>query len=229
VIARVLEERGLSTIAMSLVREHTVKLKPPRAVWVPFPFGHSIGHRNDITEQRAVLELAFSTLDAPAGPVLLDFVAAERNERAAPLQARDVEVEARARTIDLATEVAATCARWQATPSSERTHVGASRLAPAQFGELVRFLEAYADGGDVDFAGRPPEIAVLPFIRYGVEDLRVMYLETRMHEKPDESSDDRQRWLLAATALGVFMRKLRDRMEAADDPKTKAAAPGIAR
>jgi len=231
VIARVLEERGLSTIALSLVREHTVKVKPPRAVWVPFPFGISVGHRNDVKEQRAVLELAFSTLDAPAGPVLVDFVAAERRERAAPLQASDVEVEGQARTIDLAGEVEAMQARWNAqrAGATARSHVGASGVDPAQFGALVRFLEAYARGEAADYAGRPADVEPLPFIRYGIEDLRVLYMETRMGEQPDEASDDRQRWLLGSTALGVFLRTLRDRMEASDDPKTKAAALGIAR
>ncbi len=215
---------------MSLVREHTVKIKPPRAVWVPFPFGMSIGHRNDVTEQRAVLELAFSTLDAPTGPVLVDFVAAERRERAAPLQASDVEIEPQARTIGFAAEVEAMRARWEGRAAEARTHVGASGVPPAEFATLVAFLQTYAGGDDgADCVVRPPETSLPQFIRYGVEDLRVMYMETRMREQPEESSDDRQRWLLGATALGVFMRTLRDRMAASADPAIKAGAFGIAR
>jgi len=229
VIARVLEERGLSTIALSLVREHTVKIKPPRAVWVPFPFGMSVGHRNDVTEQCAVLDLAFSTLDAPAGPVLVDFVAADRRERAAPLQASDVEVDAQARAIDFAGEVEALRARWEARAATARSHVGASGVPPARFGELARFLAGYVPGAATEFGDRPPEVPLLQFVRYAVEDLRVMYVELRMHERPDETSDDLQRWLLGSTALGIVMRTLRDRMEASDDPKIKAAAPGMAR
>lgn len=221
-IARVLEERGLSTVGISLVREHTVKIKPPRAVWVPFPFGMSIGHRHDVKEQRAVLDLAFSTFDAASGPVLVDFIAAERRERAAPLQSSDVEIEAQARTIDLAGEVEATRARWKA-------HAGLSGVAPERFGDLARFLAGYMPSEDVDFAGRPPDVSLLQFIRYGVEDLRVMYMEARMQALPEEASDDRQRWLLGSTALGVLLRTLRDRMEASADPKIKAAAAGMAR
>lgn len=221
-IARVLEERGLSTVSISLVREHTVKVKPPRAVWVPFPFGMSIGHRNDLTEQRAVLDLAFSTLEAEAGPVLVDFAAADRRERAAPLQSSDVEIEAQARSIDFPGEVETTLAHWNA-------HPGLSGTAPAQFGELARFLADYAAGAASDYAGRPAGVPLLQFIRYGVEDVRVMYMETRMRAHPEEASDDRQRWLLASTALGVLLRTLRDRMDASDDPKVKAAAAGIAR
>jgi hypothetical protein len=46
---------------------------------------------------------------------------------------------------------------------------------------------------------------------------------------PNESSRDRQRWLLGSTALGIMIRKVREAMEASDDPKLKAAAFGIAR
>jgi len=146
----------------------------------------------------------------------------ERRERAAPLQSSDVEIEAHARTIDLASEVESTRARWKA-------HPGLSGVAPEHFGELARFLANYMPGDEAGYAGRPPEVALLQFIRYAVEDLRVMYMEARMQAQPDEASDDRQRWLLASTALGVLMRTLRDRMEASDDPKFKAAAAGMAR
>jgi hypothetical protein len=222
VIARVLEERGLSTVSISLVREHTVKVKPPRAVWVPFPFGLAVGHRNDVAEQRAVLDLAFSTLTADRGPVLLDFTAAERLERAAPLQSSDVEIDAHARTIDVAGEVETTRGRWS-------PHAGLSGVPAARFGELARFLAGYAAGEVADYPARPADMPLLQFIRYGIEDLRVMYMETRMSERPGEASDDRQRWLLASTALGVLLRALRDRMDASADPAVRGAAAGIAR
>jgi hypothetical protein len=43
VLARVLEAHGIATTSISLVREHTEKIKPPRALLVPFPFGHAFG------------------------------------------------------------------------------------------------------------------------------------------------------------------------------------------
>jgi hypothetical protein len=228
VIARVLEERGLSTVALSLVREHSVRIKPPRTVWVPFPFGISVGHRNDAREQRAVLDLAFSTLTAPDGPVLLDFVAADRPERAAPIQASGVEVEAHARTVDFAAEVEGMRDHMLARADKHRK-IGLSRVDPKDFGTLARWLARYASGEESDFPGRPADVELLPFIRFAVEDLRVMYALDRMHAHPDESSDDRQVWLLGATAFGIFLRTLRDYLEASDDPKVKAAGFGIAR
>jgi hypothetical protein len=228
VIARVLEERGLSTVALSLVREHSVRIKAPRAVWVPFPFGISVGHRNDVREQRAVLDLAFTTLAAPDGPVLLDFVAADRSERAAPIQASGVEVEAQARTIDFAAEVEALRDRMLQR-ADKHPKTGLSGVDPEDFGALARWLARYASGEESDFPGRPGGVELLRFIRFAVEDLRVMYALDRMHAQPEESSDDRQLWLLGSTGFGIFLRTLRDRLEASDDPKVKAAGFGIAR
>ena len=52
VLARVFEEHGLVTTSISLVREHTEKVRPPRALFVPFPFGHPLGEANDAELQR---------------------------------------------------------------------------------------------------------------------------------------------------------------------------------
>jgi hypothetical protein len=229
VIARVLEEAGLSTIALSLIREQTVKIKPPRAVFVPFPFGISVGHRNDAAEQRAVLDLAFSTLAAESGPVLLDFEAPERNERAAPLQASNVELEAGVEQIDFATELNAALAAWRAhRAATGRTLAGVSGISPERFAELGAFLAAFAGDTTLEFSGRPAGPLPL-FVRACVDDLRAVYIEGRMQTHPAEAGDDAQRWLLAGTAFGALLRRLRDALDAVDDPLMKAAAFGIAR
>ena len=56
-----------------MVREHTEKVKPPRALFVPFPFGHALGRANDPELQHRVLRAALDLLAEPAGPVLRDF------------------------------------------------------------------------------------------------------------------------------------------------------------
>lgn len=80
-----------------------------------------------------------------------------------------------------------------------------------------------------DLGERPAGAPVPQFIRYCVEDLRVMYAEARLQTHPCESSVDRQRWMLGETAFGVLLRRLRDAMDASDDPQVKGAAFGIAR
>jgi hypothetical protein len=73
VLARVFEEHGLVTTSISLVREHTEKVKPPRALFVPFPFGHPLGEANDADLQTSVMRAAFGLLERDAGPVLEDY------------------------------------------------------------------------------------------------------------------------------------------------------------
>lgn len=72
-LARALEATGLATTSISMVREHTEKVKPPRAVFVPFPFGNALGRPNDAALQHRVLRAALDLLAEPAGPVLRDF------------------------------------------------------------------------------------------------------------------------------------------------------------
>ncbi len=72
-LARVLESRGLSTVVLALVREYAVKVRPPRAVFVPFPFGAPCGPPGDRDQQLSVLRTALATFAADQGPVLVDF------------------------------------------------------------------------------------------------------------------------------------------------------------
>ena len=54
------------------MREHTEKLKPPRALFVPFPFGHALGRAGDAALQHRVLGAALDLLAEASGPVLAD-------------------------------------------------------------------------------------------------------------------------------------------------------------
>jgi hypothetical protein len=221
----------LTTVALSLVREHSEKVKPPRALFVPFPLGLPVGHPGNTAEQQAVLDLAFSMLDAPSGPVLLDYpddTAAD--EAGSPPQASELDPDEAARNADFATEVTLMRRYWeQHLAATGRTGVGLSQIPPARFRGVVRFLEAFVADSHADMDERPADMPVPLFIRSCLDDLRVMYVEARLQTHPGESSVDRQRWLLGSTALGVMIRRLRDALEASDDPKLKAIAFGIAR
>src|SRR5207237_1322474 len=129
-----------------MVREHTEKVKPPRALFVPFPFGHALGRPNDADLQHRVLRAALDLLSAPAGPVLVDFHedAEPGDQPGAPTQA--------------------------------------SAVTPAE--------------------NVPADVAA---------DVRVA------------------RWFWGKTAAGQLLRRVKDRLDASDDPKWKAAAFGIAR
>ncbi len=50
-----LERRGVVTVAVSLLREITAKVQPPRALEVPYPLGYPLGRPQDPPLQRRIL------------------------------------------------------------------------------------------------------------------------------------------------------------------------------
>ena len=72
-IAYFLELEGIATTGISLVRENTESMKPPRFLWVPFPLGRPLGAPGDSSLQSEVVGAALALLEHPDGPVLVDF------------------------------------------------------------------------------------------------------------------------------------------------------------
>ena len=68
-----LEQEGIATVSISLIREHTAAMNPPRALWVPFMLGRPLGVPNDAAFQRKVALSALQLLERDSGPVLEDF------------------------------------------------------------------------------------------------------------------------------------------------------------
>lgn len=63
----------MATTQISLIREHTEAINPPRALWVSFMLGRPFGVPNDAPFQSRVLLAALKLLESPAGPVLVDY------------------------------------------------------------------------------------------------------------------------------------------------------------
>jgi len=68
-----LEREGVPTAQISLIREQTAAIKPPRALWVPFMLGRPFGAPDEPDFQRKVLRALLSLFDRTSGPVLEDF------------------------------------------------------------------------------------------------------------------------------------------------------------
>jgi len=50
-----LEEEGIATVAIALIRPQAENTKPPRALWVPFELGRPFGPPSDAAFQKRVL------------------------------------------------------------------------------------------------------------------------------------------------------------------------------
>jgi len=68
-----IEREGVPTAQISLIREQTAAIKPPRALWVPFMLGRPFGAPNEADFQRRVLHALLSLFERASGPVLEDF------------------------------------------------------------------------------------------------------------------------------------------------------------
>jgi hypothetical protein len=72
-IQREVEYAGISTVSISLLKEITEKIKPPRALFVPFPLGYPLGEPNNAELQTRVMRAAFALLARNDIPVLETF------------------------------------------------------------------------------------------------------------------------------------------------------------
>lgn len=54
-IQRVIELRSIPTIGITLQQEVTMKVKPPRALFLRYPFGHPLGEAFHVRQQRTIL------------------------------------------------------------------------------------------------------------------------------------------------------------------------------
>jgi hypothetical protein len=78
-VAAELERHGIVTVVIQLLREVAEKVRPPRALFVPFKHGYPLGAPFDPTCQTAVVEAALRLLEEPGlrPPVLVDYPEAD--------------------------------------------------------------------------------------------------------------------------------------------------------
>jgi len=229
VLANIFEEAGLCTVTIAMVREHAERVKPARALFVPFPFGLALGKPNDAELQHRVIGAAFDLLQKPAGPVLEDFP--EDDMPVTLLQASAMPKREDAKDIDAADELTALRAyyeRW-VEDHDGRTAVGLCGIPQRRWRGLIRFLQAYVQGDASDMKERPADVGLEQFIRYGVDELKAFYYEARMAQRPGVSSEDLHTWFWGQTAMGQLIPEVGRRMAESDDPAAKAVAFGISR
>jgi len=75
----------------------------------------------------------------------------------------------------------------------------------------------------------PADVPLPAFIRWSADDLKTLYYESRMVARPTAGGEEIARWFWGETAAGRLLRAVRDRLDASDDPRWKAAAFGVAR
>ncbi len=215
-----MEEEGLSTTQISLVREHSVAIKPPRALWVPYELGRPLGQPNDPDFQKRVLRACLGLLDAESGPVLEDYaeevlVEAKEDEMvgmSCPIDLPPPPIDGNELTQSLLREISQ-IAPWYELAVSQRgrTTVGISGL---EIQDAAQLLTEYVENPDT----RSPraEMEMGPLLKLVSEDLKAFYSEAVSAQPGMSSSLAAENWLFNETALGKILWKFRE--EHTDDP-----------
>jgi hypothetical protein len=214
-------------VSVSLLRPHTEKMKPPRALWVAFEFGRPMGPPDNASLQRRVLLAALNLLDAPGGPLLEDFpddipessdevrvLACPDNFYRSPTEA----VEPRDLGEALRKEIAA-MRPWydMAVAGRKRTTLGISRLEPEDLGGFIySFIK-----GDLPENSRK-DLPIIYSLKFAVEDLKAYYAEgiTFPASQARVSSQVLQNWFWDETIAGKVILELKKILQASSDKMT---------
>ena len=67
-IARHLEDLGITTVTLSSARSITQSVNPPRAVYLDYPLGQTAGREGDLAEQKYVMQQALLAVQEMTEP-----------------------------------------------------------------------------------------------------------------------------------------------------------------
>ena len=219
-----LEEEGIATVAISLIRPQTENTKPPRALWVPFELGRPFGPPSEPAFQKRVVLAALRMLERGDGPVVIeDFPDDDPRATqdltwrppftpaagaAGPADSLAARLEAEVGQLRDAHE------RWVA--QHHRTTVDLSGLP---IGECARYVADWLRG---KAPPSPREGYSAPLIlRFAVDDVKAYCLEAAAAGTAKPSSRQLSDWFWNESAAGAAIYALREVLQASDDDRLK--------
>lgn len=216
-LAHYIEEEGVATTQISLIRPHTEAIKPPRALWVPFDLGRPLGVPNDAEFQTRVLLSVLRLLEEPSGPVLRDYP-----EDPPDTAGGDViwacPVNLARKKIDLKDADALRAALKKETvelrswydlafKKNRRTTVGVSGL---ELNQIVEFIGAFIDGVP---ANPRDDISPAYLLNFAVDDLKAYYYEAAAAQpgSVEPTAADLDDWFWGQTYAAKVLLAVKDR------------------
>jgi hypothetical protein len=214
-LAHYLEAAGVPTTQISLIREHTETIRPPRALWVPFELGRPLGAPENPKLQRRVLVGALELLEESLGPVLKDFPeeslepsgksGGEPDVWACPVSfgsALKEETGLEKLISEFNREVAA-LRPWYDLWREKRGRSAVGNFGPDSASGL---LGGYALGKPPEMPGMDLPLAVA--IRLAAQDLKAFYFEAAVSRPGADFPESAQfnRWFWNETAAGRVLK-----------------------
>lgn len=229
-LANFIERAGVATTSVSLIREQSEAVAPPRALWVPFALGRPLGSAADAGFQKQVMRAAFDLLASATAPTIADFPHEAPEEAGVEAWVCPVSFPAPQATTMSARLMAevARLAPWSAETRAARgrTLFGATGAGVDEVEAVARALGIVADTGDVT---NPPDVGVdwafdMPLLlRHIADDLRTFYHEA-IAAQPGPAAPNHaalSTWIFADTALGEALQAVARHLTADDSRKAK--------
>jgi hypothetical protein len=198
-----------------LLREHTVAIKPPRALWVPYELGRPLGVPSDAEFQKRVLRACLGLIEADAGPVLedypedvpIDYISSEddMNGMFCPIDLPPPPSNDSDLTQNLQHELNSLMPWYElAVNKRGRTTVGISKI---QLPEAARYITAYIE--DTTTPSPRDDMEQGQMLKLCCEDIKAFYGEAVTMQPGMNKSLDVEHWLWNETTLGKTLWKLR--------------------
>lgn len=219
-LAHYLEEEGIPTTQISLIREHTEFIRPPRALWVPFELGRPLGFPENPELQNKVLITALKLLEAAEGPVLADF--ADTYEKSpsvtdsestvwacpinfAPASLGETDLQ---KLITAFRQEIAALRPWYELSLERR---GRTALGLFDSDTAPELLGSYASGKSPEIPIKNLSLAVA--LRLAAQDLKALYFEAAIARPgtalPESAAFNK--WFWNETAAGQILKAVKER------------------
>ena len=231
-LAHYFERAGVPTVVLSLVREHSERIRSPRTLWTPFELGRPLGAPADAPFQRRVLRAALGLLAETSGPVLADFPDdapagtqgdAGEGAWACPVRfPQPEEFDPESLHARVAREIRS-LAPWHERSRERRggrTTVGLSGLAPEA---IVEFLAGYAERGEE--TSPRDGVAFSRVLKHALDDLLAWYQEAATAQ-PGSPPPGRAltAWFWGETQASRLFLAVRERGGGSEDPAVRLIA-----
>lgn len=205
----------MPTTQISLIRDHTERIQPPRALWVPFELGRPVGAPDNPAFQTRVVRAALELLERPSGPVLEDFPEDEplgappEMPLACPVSfaAQVAELDAEGELLNAFQAEVEGLRNWYdlAVQHRGRTTADTTGLAPEA---VANFVAAFAQGEEPD--NPLPEVPLGTALKMASEDLKAYYHES-VTAQPGRATDSVSlaNWFWGETAAARVLNEVR--------------------
>ncbi len=209
-LAHFLEDEGLATTQISLIRPQTENTRPPRALWVPFELGRPLGAPNDPAFQTKILRAVLALLERDDGPVILDDFPEDAPAVAAaedgvgwfcpinlPPPPADLAAGGGFKAA-IEAEIGGLTTWYDiALRQRGRTTMGLSGMT---IHEIIDFVCAFLDG---EMPDNPNENQSLgQSLKFAVEDLKAFYREAAGAQPGHNTGKEMNNWFYGDTAAG---------------------------